>query len=228
MVDQGKARDEGIERAARANAFWRENAEACLQRVARRQSSLTSDDVWEDLQRWGIHPPPEPRAMGAVMRHGESAGWIERTDATRVSPNPSTPNHRRPQRVYQSTSYAGKPETQVPEPAPVSVAPSAPQGPSEGLFETIEEPVVPPLHPGDYACSKVESSEKKKEVCLRPLTHLYGTRFDSRYVEGNCPKHGRVIGSLSKTGAPPTGWGTRLAPAPVTRKPRAYRKRKTG
>ena len=122
---------------------------------------------------------------------------------------------------------AGQASTQVPQPAPVSVAPSVPQDTPEGLFEVIEDPVAPALLPGNYACSKIETVNKAKVPCLRRLTHIYETRMDDRFVEGSCPAHGRVFGSLVKDKQPPTGWGQTAAPAPKTTKPRAYRKRKS-
>ena len=94
-----KARDEGMERALKAAPTeWVEIANSMLHRLAREQDTLTADDVW-DL----IGPPPEPRALGAVMRDCTS---IEATTDFVLSRRRS--RHRAPIRVWRSTVRKGE------------------------------------------------------------------------------------------------------------------------
>jgi hypothetical protein len=73
-------------------------AEVALYVVAKRSPTLTTDDVWRELD--GRNEPHEPRAMGPVMMRGKANGWIV--------PTPSVENsemvdcHSRPKRVWQS------------------------------------------------------------------------------------------------------------------------------
>jgi hypothetical protein len=102
VEDQTKARDEAIARVESTSAAWRSFATNVLLRVARTNPDLTSDDVWAGLHRDGIPDPGEPRAMGPVMLAGVRKGWLTSTEMVRIASDPSSPNHRRPQRVYLS------------------------------------------------------------------------------------------------------------------------------
>ena len=102
IEDQIEARDEAIARVESTSAPWRSFATNVLLRVAQAKPDLTSDDVWAGLHRAGIPDPGEPRAMGPVMLAGVKKGWIAATATVRIASDPSSPNHRRPQRVYQS------------------------------------------------------------------------------------------------------------------------------
>lgn len=102
MDDQRQARDEAMARVENASAYWRPYAMRALYEAAASRREITSDDVWRVLHRRKIPSPGEPRAMGPVMVAGQKNGWIDQTDRTKISDDPSTPNHSRPQRLYIS------------------------------------------------------------------------------------------------------------------------------
>ena len=97
------ARDAAIAAVARGSGPWRAYAEMALWDAARREATLTSDDVWLILTDHGVPSPDEPRAMGPVMLAGVRYQWIEATDQFLVTETPATHrNHGRPQRIYRS------------------------------------------------------------------------------------------------------------------------------
>lgn len=80
---------------AGAPAEWASRALAVIQRLACERTFLTSDDVWEFIEA-----PPEPRALGSVMRRAVVAGWIQQTELFEKSMRGE--RHRAPLRVWQS------------------------------------------------------------------------------------------------------------------------------
>lgn len=95
------ARDAAIEQVAEPDdaQAWIAEALQVISAVARRQPTLTSDDVWARMR-----PAREPRAMGAAFRQASSLGIVTRTDRTVLSQR--TENHRRPVRVWESGHQA--------------------------------------------------------------------------------------------------------------------------
>lgn len=79
-----------------AGEEFKEHALAVLERIAREKPELTSADVYEALQV----EPHDYRALGAVMRRGQKAGWIEATLTFIPDPRPHV--HRTPLRVWRS------------------------------------------------------------------------------------------------------------------------------
>lgn len=102
MDDQRVARDKAIERVEFNSIVWRSFARRALRDAAVSSDELTSDDVWWILRYHDIPDPTEPRAMGPVMLRGVRDGWIVSTNRTKISDDPASPNHNRPQRVYLS------------------------------------------------------------------------------------------------------------------------------
>lgn len=102
MTSQREERDRAIEQVELNSAHWRAIARIAVQNVAVWQGDLTSDDVWWMLRSHRIPGPSEPRAMGPVMLAAVSAGWLRATSSIRISDDPASPNHSRPQRVYES------------------------------------------------------------------------------------------------------------------------------
>ncbi|MCK9250668.1 MAG: hypothetical protein M0P31_17025 [Solirubrobacteraceae bacterium] len=97
-------RDAAIDQAeANAPAEWSAQARRALWTLVRDHPGrlLTTDEVWSQLDWAGAGPPPEPRALGAVMRAAWKAGVIEPTEDYRPSNRPDC--HRRPVRVWRST-----------------------------------------------------------------------------------------------------------------------------
>jgi hypothetical protein len=62
-------------------------------------STVTTDDVWALLTARQIDPPPERRAMAAVIRRAEREGLIEKTD--RFVPSELPWAHRRNTQVWK-------------------------------------------------------------------------------------------------------------------------------
>lgn len=75
------ARDDGMERAASgASPVWHAAADVALRQCAEENEFFTVDIVWDRIYPLLPHEEPrDRRAMGAVMRRGVEAGWIERT-----------------------------------------------------------------------------------------------------------------------------------------------------
>lgn len=94
-----EARDEAMARVESHAQPWRTFADQALRTVAHRQRLLHSEAVWDELARMGIPRPPEPRAIGVVMRAGIRAGLI-RPDGWMTSTDPKS--HADPMRIYRS------------------------------------------------------------------------------------------------------------------------------
>lgn len=90
-------RDRALKRvAANAPPEWVESARRALSRiVAAGPWQFTTDQVWAQCET----KPPEPRALGAVMRDAAKAGLIRKTD--RVVPSNRPECHRRPVAVWE-------------------------------------------------------------------------------------------------------------------------------
>lgn len=95
---RGNAAQEAAERAA--DPLWLAEAEKALLMLARSCQTVTTDEIWEELDRRGLRRPREPRALGPVMKRGASAGWIEPTD--RYTPSIQPQGHGRPMRIWRS------------------------------------------------------------------------------------------------------------------------------
>jgi len=89
--------DQQIEQAA-SNAAdgWCDAALHAVRRVAARQHTFTTDEVWSELQ----HDTHEHRALGAVMRRARSLGLCEPSGEYRTSVREVA--HGRPVRVWRS------------------------------------------------------------------------------------------------------------------------------
>lgn len=94
-----EARDEALARVESHSRLWRHFADEALRRVAMANRVVTSDLVWQELEAMRIPPPPEPRAMGVVVKAGIKAGIIEPLGFTTGS-NPK--HHADIQRTFRS------------------------------------------------------------------------------------------------------------------------------
>lgn len=93
------ARDEGMDRAAKsAGMEWIAKALDAVALIASRKALFTTDDLWPY-----IAPPPEPRAMGAVMARAAKLGWAEVTNQVERSNRKTC--HRRPLAVWRSLRF---------------------------------------------------------------------------------------------------------------------------
>lgn len=89
-------RDEGMDRSYSASPDdWKPAAHAAVARVALERHRLTSEHVWDRLEH-----PPEPRALGAVMRAAAKAGFVRATKE--FEPSRRASRHRAPVRVWES------------------------------------------------------------------------------------------------------------------------------
>ena len=82
-----------------ANHEWMTAAVAAVRKVALRQVTLTTDDVWDELKGNDLSTH-EPRAMGAVMSKCARDGLITRTD--RVIPTRRSSANCRPITIWYS------------------------------------------------------------------------------------------------------------------------------
>lgn len=81
---------------ASAPPAWKNAAQAVLERLAGTGEPFTSDDIWA-----AIGHPPEPRALGALIRTAAQAGRIHRV-GWRISTRPAC--HCRPVAMWRGIS----------------------------------------------------------------------------------------------------------------------------
>jgi hypothetical protein len=97
LFDAEEARDEAIRQVGdAAPRDWMEDAKAAAILVALARFDFTTDDVWAAL---GDQAPPEPRAMGAVMKALAGEGQIRATGEYRKSVRVEC--HARPVAVWR-------------------------------------------------------------------------------------------------------------------------------
>jgi len=82
---------------------WRGWAELAVRYVAEHRERFTTDPVWTVLESWSVPVPPEPRALGPLMKAACTWGWCEPTGETHKSVRPDC--HRRPLAVYRSRLF---------------------------------------------------------------------------------------------------------------------------
>ena len=100
-VEGARLRDDAIDQVeAGTRTDWNATARRAVAAVADRLERFTTDDVWDELDRiaGGRWDPPEPRAMGAVMRWAARQGIARPTRETTPSERPDC--HRRPVRIW--------------------------------------------------------------------------------------------------------------------------------
>jgi glucuronate isomerase len=105
LVSISQASDDEPEKSiARAEAGagtdWMRDALNRVEEVARRQETLTADDIWSEIKS-----PMEPKAMGAVMRRAVTLGIICGTDQYRKSDCKEC--HHRKKAVWKSLLFRG-------------------------------------------------------------------------------------------------------------------------
>ena len=94
-------RDEALEQVeGNANQAWTDLVIEIIRDIASGSNSLTSDDVWLELQNYPSVQTHQPSAMGAMFRRASSLGFIESSSNFVSSKRPSS--HARPIRVWQS------------------------------------------------------------------------------------------------------------------------------
>lgn len=99
-----RLRDEAMHRAEQnAPLSFRAGVMLALHYIATYRRELTTDPVWYVLEDWGEPKPPEPRALGPIMKSAVAWGWIVPTEKTWRSVRPDC--HRRWLRVYASLLY---------------------------------------------------------------------------------------------------------------------------
>lgn len=97
LFDAEEARDEAIARVeAHAPEGWVHRAKDAVALIALARFDFTTDDVWNAL---GEDRPPEPRALGAVMKKMAGDGTIRATGEYRKSVRVDC--HARPVAVWR-------------------------------------------------------------------------------------------------------------------------------
>lgn len=101
-----RAKAEALARVeVNADEAWLASAREAVLVTARAVEEFTTDRVWWQLDRWGVPPPREPRAMGAVMRGAVAAGVVRGTDRVVKTSRPEA--HKRPIPVWRSLVREG-------------------------------------------------------------------------------------------------------------------------
>lgn len=109
LLDEIAAMEAKYEAIARVGynteSWWRMKADEAVWEVAINNPLFTTDDVWEQLQKWGVEPSHEKRAMGAIMTQAAKKAWVTKTDRVRNSQRVEC--HNRPVAVWQSNIFEG-------------------------------------------------------------------------------------------------------------------------
>lgn len=97
-VEQARAEAaEAMERVERGtDPEWEAAAESAVRGLADLKASFTPDDVWEYLERIGVPPPREPRALGPILKRLANADVIRPKGFTE-----SRRRHGAPVRIYK-------------------------------------------------------------------------------------------------------------------------------
>lgn len=97
LEDARAARDVALDRVD--DPPWRAFADRAIAAVAARRNTVTSEDVWAELDRMGIPRPAEARCMGPAMVAAVKAGLLATMGFT-TGTNPK--HHADVMRVYRS------------------------------------------------------------------------------------------------------------------------------
>jgi len=101
METATQLRDAALEKVeTNANAEWTQLVIEVIQRLAQGYFVITSDDVWQELEKYPHITTHQPSAMGAMFKRAASLGYISATDRFVTSKRPSS--HARPIRVWDS------------------------------------------------------------------------------------------------------------------------------
>lgn len=103
LAEARRLRDEGMQRAAGNSPSFVEFAYAALERIARRQIHVYTDDLLKEL---GDVRPTHPNAFGTVWRQAIQKGLLQRTNQCQASADPLKHGHLYPiyfSRVYDPT-----------------------------------------------------------------------------------------------------------------------------
>lgn len=73
---EAEAADDAVRHLHAVNGDWTASAVAAVRKLAISKGRLTSADVWDQLERDGVPPPSDTRAMGAALRQASHAGLI--------------------------------------------------------------------------------------------------------------------------------------------------------
>lgn len=108
LTDMIEATASAVEQVEVNSAPWRALARRAVEWVAIHRERFTTDAVWAVLDRV-VQRPPEPRAMGSVMRWAVSEGICkptgEYTQSSRHTTAQGTVHHTGPVAVYQSRVF---------------------------------------------------------------------------------------------------------------------------
>lgn len=98
------AKEAAIARAeGAANEEWKSDALQAVAKLAKRQTTLTADDVWGELSTASAATTAEPRALGGIMKLASKMGLIEATEGFVLSSRVAC--HRRPVRIWRSLAW---------------------------------------------------------------------------------------------------------------------------
>jgi hypothetical protein len=103
MKTATELRDEALDQVEEnANAEWTNLVAQIIKDLVAKSATITSDDVWLELQNYPAITTHQPSAMGAMFRSAARQNLITATDRFISSVRPSS--HARPIRVWQSNA----------------------------------------------------------------------------------------------------------------------------
>jgi len=106
MKTATQLRDESLQQVEdNANAEWTNLVIQIIKDKAAESFTLTSDDIWLELQNYPEVKTHQPSAMGAMFKAASHLKLIVATDRFVASTRPSS--HARPIRVWQSNILEG-------------------------------------------------------------------------------------------------------------------------
>lgn len=98
LFDALRQRDEALAQLQRnTSEAWRRCAYTAVEFLCQDHATMTSADVWEQLEAWGGVAPHDRRAMANVMLDMARAGWLRATADYRATSRA----HGRPMRVWE-------------------------------------------------------------------------------------------------------------------------------
>lgn len=86
-----------------ADKKWWHQTKEVIHKLAKEKLEITSDMVWEELDRLSVLRPHQPSVMGSVFRACSQQGWIKKSGKYKQSTQPT--NHQREVAIWISCYF---------------------------------------------------------------------------------------------------------------------------